>query len=108
MPPKRDYLLTDWEQAHMSGFDYGNSQECGVVKKQNDRRLKKRRRRNCSALIWSFGSSLSVVFPHYGEFKDRKTTVKRNDSGGLDTQMGPTFTQWLDFIASFWRFKFES
>ena len=59
MPPKE---ITDWEQAHMSGFDYGNSQECGVVKKQNDRRFKRKKERNYSALIWSFGSFLSIVF----------------------------------------------
>lgn len=35
---ERDYLVTDWEQAHISVLSYGNSQEFEiVVKKQNER-----------------------------------------------------------------------
>ena len=66
MPPKE---ITNWEQAHMSGFDYGNSQKCGVVKKQNDRRFKRKKERNYSALIWSFGSFLSIVFSFFFNIK---------------------------------------
>lgn len=77
---KRDYLVSNWEQAHISGLNYGNSQEFGVVKKQNDRRLKKK---NYSALIWSFGSfSLYCLFT-CGEFKGGEKIMKRNDSGVL-------------------------
>lgn len=35
---ERDYLVTDWEQAHISVLSYGNSQEFEIVmKKQNER-----------------------------------------------------------------------
>ena len=37
---KTDYLVTDQELAHISGLDYGNSQEFEVVKQQNDKRSK--------------------------------------------------------------------
>lgn len=36
----RDYLVTNWEQAHISGLVSGNSQQFGVVKKRNERRQK--------------------------------------------------------------------
>lgn len=52
---ERDYLVSNWEQAHISRLNYGNSQEFEVVKKQNDRRLKKKK-----TIQLSFG--LLVVF----------------------------------------------
>lgn len=78
---ERDYLVSNWEQAHISRLNYGNSQEFEVVKKQNDRRLKKKK--NYSALIWSFGSFPLYCLFTYREFKGREKIMKRNDSGVL-------------------------
>lgn len=55
---KRDYLVTNWEPAHISGLEYGKAQEFGVVKKQNDRRQKKQ---FCSCLVfWQFSNILPL------------------------------------------------
>lgn len=49
---ERDYLVSNWEQAHISRLNYGNSQEFEVVKKQNDRRLKKKKKLFSSHLVF--------------------------------------------------------
>lgn len=94
MPEKEIIWLLTGNKPTFQGLIMETPKNLELWKKRNDRWSKE----TIQLLFGLLVAFWSVVFSNCGEFKGGGIIVKRNDSGGLDTLTGPSFTQWLDFL----------